>query len=465
MRAKVAAGGHVMELPETRFAWNGDVALAYQSFGEGAHDLLYLPGVISNVDVMWESPAYARFLRRLASFARVVVMDRRGYGCSERFSPDALVPLEVMVDDVVSVLDEVGLERASIFAFEDGATLAALFAASKPERVDHLVLQDPAASWTSNEDLPWEWTSDQWEEYIGMFRRGWGVLSEARLAEQQQWQAERGIEDPIDEDEVRWSARIERATMGPGAAVAELRKFMEIDIRAVLPTIHVPVLVVHRRGNDLYDPRTPRYAADHIEGARYVEVESGPDNGPWRKGWEALTDEIEEFVAGTRRGPEPNRVLSTVLFTDIVGSTTKTAELGDASWHQLLERHHRAVRDELAKFGGAEQDTAGDGFFAAFDGPARAVRCAQGISEAVRSLGLEVRVGLHTGECELVDGKVSGIAAIIGARVMAQAVSSEILVSRTVKDLVAGSGLVFEDAGDHELKGVPEPWQLFRVVG
>lgn len=452
-----------MDQPETRFAWNGDVALAYQTFGGGAHDLLYLPGLISNVDVMWEWPAYARFLRRLGTFARVVVMDRRGYGCSERFSPDAPVPLEVIVDDVVAVLDDVGVERVSVFAYEDGNTLAALFAASKPERVEHLVLQDPLPSWTSNDELPWEWTPEQWEEQIGMFRRVWGRMSADRVDEEQAWLAERGVEDSVDESEIKWFARMERATMGPGAMVAETRKFIEIDIRAVLPTIHVPTLVVHRLGNDLYDPRTPRYVADHIEEARYIEVDSGRGGWPWVEGWEAVTDEIEEFVAGTRRGPEPNRVLTTVLFTDIVDSTAKVSELGDSRWHQLLEGHHRTVREELTKFGGAEQDTAGDGFFAAFDGPARAVRCAQAIARAVSSLGLEVRIGLHTGECEIVDGKVSGIAAITGSRVMAHAAASEILVSRTVKDLVAGSGLVFEDAGEHELKGVPDRWRLYHV--
>jgi class 3 adenylate cyclase/alpha-beta hydrolase superfamily lysophospholipase len=451
--------------PETRFAWNGDVALAYQTFGDGAHDLLYLPGLISNVDVMWEWPAYARFLRRLGSFARVLVMDRRGYGCSERFSPDALVPLEVVVDDVVAVLDDAGVERVSVFAYEDGNTLAALLAASKPERVDHLVLQDPMASWTRNDELPWEWTRERWEEQIEMFRRTWGRMSADRTAEERRRWADLGIQGDIDEREVRWWARMERSTMGPGAMVAETRKFMEIDIRAVLPTIHVPTLVIHRRGNTTYDPRTPRFVADRIEGAKYVEVDSGPEGVPWADGWEALTDEIEEFVAGTRRGPEPNRVLTTVLFTDIVGSSGRVAELGDAAWHQLLERHHRVVRDELLKFAGVEQDTAGDGFFAAFDGPARAVRCAQAISEAVRSLELETRIGLHTGECEIVEGKVSGIAAITGARVMSQAGPSEILVSRTVKDLVAGSGLRFEDAGEHELKGVPDRWRLYRTVG
>jgi class 3 adenylate cyclase/alpha-beta hydrolase superfamily lysophospholipase len=453
------------EVPETRFGWNGDIALAYQTFGAGAHDLLYLPGVYSNVDVMWEWPPYARFLRRLGSFAHVLVLDRRGYGCSDRFSPDALVPLEVMVNDVIEILDEVGIERVAIFAFEDGGTLAALLAASKPERVSHLTLHDPVASWTKNEEQPWEWTRERWEEHIAVFQRNWGVMSPERIVQERRYRDELwGSAGEIDEREIRWQARMERATMGPGANVAETRKFMDIDIRAVLPTIHVPTLVVHRTGHATFDPRSVRYVADRIEGARYVEVAAGIGGTPWATGWEALTDEIEEFVAGTRQGPEPNRVLATALFTDIVGSTMRASELGDAAWHELLERHHHAVRDELTKFGGAEQDTAGDGFFAAFDGPARAVRCAQAIVRVVRSLGLDVRIGLHTGECEVIDGKVSGIAAITAARVMATAHGSEILVSRTVKDLVAGSGLTFEDAGEHELKGVSDRWRLYRVT-
>jgi class 3 adenylate cyclase len=448
--------------PETRFAWNGDIALAYQMFGSGERDLLYLPGVISNVDVMWEWPPYARFLQRLGSFARVIVMDRRGYGCSERFSPDALVPIEVMVDDVVAVLDDAGVERVSVFAYEDGSTLAALLGASKPERLDHLVLQDPLVSWIRNDDMPWEWTRERWEEQIEMFRRTWGVMSADRVVEEERWRRDLG-RPPVEEREVRWWARMERATMARGAMIAETRKFMEIDIRAILPTIHIPSLVIHRIGHAMHEPRTPRFVAGRIEDARYVEVGSGPEGVPWGEGWEALTDEIEEFVAGTRRGPEPNRVLKTVLFSDIVGSTRRAAELGDAAWHDLLERHHRVVRNELSKFAGAEQDTAGDGFFATFDGPARAVRCGQAIAQAVQTLDVEVRIGLHTGECEIVDGKASGIAAITGARVMAKAGASEILVSRTVKDLVAGSGLRFDDRGEHELKGVPGPWQLFAV--
>jgi class 3 adenylate cyclase len=462
-RVRPASIGGPMELPETRFAWNGDVALAYQSFGAGGRDLLYLPGVRSNVDVMWEEPSYERFLRRLATFARVLVIDRRGYGCSERFSADNVAPLEVLVDDLIVVLDTVGIERTALFAFQEANFLAAVLAASRPELVSHLILMDPSPSWLRNEELPWEWAAETWEGQIASYHDNWGVVSAERFAAEERSWIGHGSPPP-DERYLRWEVKMERATMGPGTMVAETRKFMATDIRAVLPAIHVPTLVVRRRGNAVFDPRGVRYVADHVPEARYVEIDSPPDTSPWSGGWEALTDEIEDFIAGTRHGPEPERLLKTVLFTDIVGSSSTASHLGDGAWHELLRKHHRIVRDELVRFGGIEQDTGGDGFFAAFDGPARAVRCAQAISREVRSLGIEVRIGLHTGECEIVDGKVSGIAAITGARVMAQAVSSEILVSRTVKDLVAGSGLRFDDRDEHRLAGVEGMWRLYAVT-
>jgi class 3 adenylate cyclase len=452
-----------MPAPETRFAWNDDVALAYQTFGAGDHNVLYLPGVYSNVDVMWEEPSYERFLRRLAAFSRVLAIDRRGYGCSERFSPNDVAPLEVHVDDLIVVLEAVGIERTAVLSFEDGNLLAALLTASRPELVSHLVMVDAVASMLRNEDLPWEWDEEQWEARIAEVVDDWGTESPDRIAKDQHLWTDHGAEPP-DERYVRWAAKMERATMGPGTMVAETRKFMATDIRAVLPAIHAPTLIVHRRKSPYYDPRSPRYVADHLPNGRYVEIDSSPDGLPWTGPSEALTDEVEEFLLGTRTGPGPERVLKTVLFTDVVGSTETAASLGDASWHEVLERHHRLIRAELVRFGGIEQDTAGDGFFAAFDGPARAVRCAQAIIAAVRSIGLDLRLGLHTGECEIVDGKVSGIAAITGARVMSEAQPSEILVSRTVKDLVAGSGLTFEDAGEHDLKGVPDRWRLYRVA-
>ena len=269
-----------MDQSETRFAWNGDVALAYQVVGSGEHDLLYLPGFMSNIDVMWEWPPYERFLRRLSSFARLILMDRRGYGCSERYAPDAVAPLEVLVDDALVVLDAAEASKAAVFAFEEATFLAVLLAAARPERVSHLVLQTPTASFMSNEELPWEWTSEQWEEQLALFRRTWGITSPEHRAEDQRMLAEQGRPDEFDEHEFRWLHKMERATMGPGALVAETRKFMDIDVRSVLPTIHVPTLVLHRRGAALYDARSSRYVADHIVGATYVEVDSGMDSWP-----------------------------------------------------------------------------------------------------------------------------------------------------------------------------------------
>jgi class 3 adenylate cyclase len=444
-------------IPETRYAWNGDVALAYQVVGSGPPDLLYLPGVISNVDVMWESEHYARFLRRLAGFARLLLMDRRGYGCSERFSPNDIAPLEVLADDALVVLDATRSHRAAIFGFQEGNFLAELLAAARPDRVSHIILLDPAPVWLRNEEIYWEWSEKEWEEHIDEWR-SWGLLEAARE------EVHRSIPSIAgDEREIRWLARFQRATMGSGAVVAETRKFAQTDVRRVLPAIHVPTLVLHRPGDPVHYGRSARYVADHIEGARYVEI-AGRDHLPWYTGWEALSDEIEEFVTGSRHGPEPNRVLTTVLFTDIVGSTEAAAKAGDSAWHHALERHHAVVREELARFSGTEQDTAGDSFYATFDGPARAVRCGQAISRAIGSLGLEIRVGIHTGECEMIDGKASGLAVVIGSRVMSHAKPSELLVSQTVKDLVVGSGLLFEDRGEHDLKGVPGPWHLYAVA-
>ena len=273
-----------MDVPETLFAWNGEVALAYQSFGSGERDLLYLPGVRSNVDVMWEEPSYERFLRRLAAFARVLVIDRRGYGCSERFSPDDVAPLEVLVDDLIVMLETLRIERTAVFAFEEANFLAAVLAASRPEIVSHLVLVDPSASWLRNEELPWEWDAETWESRIAEYHGSWGVLSAERIASEERWWIEHDSPSP-GERYFRWEARMERATMGPGTMVAETRKFMATDIRAVLPAIHVPTLIVRRRGNSMLDPRSAHYVAEHVPEARYVEIDSAPDGSPWSAGW------------------------------------------------------------------------------------------------------------------------------------------------------------------------------------
>jgi class 3 adenylate cyclase len=440
-------------IPETRFAWNGDVSLAHQVLGDGAIDILYVPGWLSNVDIMWESPEYETFLRRLASFSRLIVMDRRGYGCSERFSPDDVTPLEVHVDDAIAVLDHVGSERAAFFSFDEGTFIGCLLAASHPRRISHLLLLDPCPCWTRNEEITWEWSAEHWRSKIEEDRQGWGS-----------YEASREEAPNAPERVLRWETKFARQSQSPGAAAAETTKYSQTDVRQVLPSIPVPTLVVYgnKRSSDSIDVRSPRYVAEHIPNANFVEVEI--NHLPWAEGREALCDEIEEFLTGTHSHLDLRRILTTVLFTDIVGSTEQAIELGDAAWSGLVAQHHMIVREQLARFRGDEIDTAGDGFFAIFDGPARAVSCALAVSETLRSVGIEIRAGVHTGEVELDASAVRGIAVHIGARVAALADGGEVLVSSTVKELVAGSGLAFEDAGEHELKGVPDRWRLYKVV-
>jgi class 3 adenylate cyclase/pimeloyl-ACP methyl ester carboxylesterase len=444
----------VMDRPDTQFAWNGDVALAFQVIGDGSAGILYLPGILTNVDVMWENPNYARFLQRLATFSRLVVMDRRGYGCSERFSPRDVAPLEVHIEDAIAVLDAANLERAAVLTYEEANFLAAFLAAARPERISQVIFIDPAPTWMRDDEISWEWSAEQWEDRLQQNSQDWGRLSSAKRDDMRRF---------MDDREIHWTVRFERATQGPGAMVAETRKFTQTDIRAILPTIHVPALVIHQRDDPFVDERSSRYVAEHIQGATYIEL-PGSAHYPWEE-WERLTDEIQEFITGTRGAPHSDRVLTTVLFTDIVASTQTAARLGDAEWHRLLGRHHAIVRAEIVRFEGVEQDTAGDGFYITLDGPARAVQCAKAIVEGIAELGLQVRAGIHTGECEFVDGKASGIATVIGSRVMSNAGPSEILVSQTVKDLVAGSGLSLEEKGMFELKGIPETWRLYNVSG
>jgi pimeloyl-ACP methyl ester carboxylesterase len=439
-------------VPETRFAWHGDVALAYQVFGDGPMDFLYIPGWLSNVDVMWESPAYEGFLRRLATFSRVIVMDRRGCGCSERFSPHDVDPLEVHVDDALVVLDAVGSDRAAFFSFDEGTFIGCLLAASRPDRISHLVLLDPSPCWTRNEEISWEWSEEQWRSKVEQDRRDWGS-----------YEALRRDEPDTPERDLRWEAKFNRQSQSPGAGAAETMKYSRTDVRAVLPTIRVPTLVVHgsKRPSTSVDVRSPRYVAEHIPDARFVEVAAG--HLPWDEGALPLVDEIEEFLTGTHAHPGLERVLTTILFTDIVGSTSTAAQIGDQAWREVQRRHHDIVRLELDRFRGLERDTSGDGFFATFDGPARAVLCAKAIGERVQSVGLAIRAGVHTGEIELTADGPSGISVHIGARVASLAGANEVWASSTVRDLTAGSDLVFEDVGEHELKGVPDRWRLYRV--
>jgi pimeloyl-ACP methyl ester carboxylesterase len=437
-------------VPETRYAKSGDVNIAYQVVGEGAIDLVLVPGFISHLEIDWDYPAHAYFLGRLASFSRLILFDKRGTGLSDR--PGGLPDLETRMDDVRAVMDAAGSERAALFGYSEGGPMCSLFAATYPERTSALVLygtyakrQDP------DEEYPWVMTRDEREAYADEVEREWGSESDfSRYTTSQ------------DEELIHWWQRRARASVSPGAARALILMNSQIDVRRVLPTIRVPTLVLHRQGDADANVGEGRYLAEHIVEARFVELE-GDTHFPWVDA-DQILDEIEEFLTGVRRGPEPDRVLATVLFTDLVGSTERAAELGDRRWRAVLEKHHDVVRRELARFRGREVDTAGDGFLATFDGPARAIRCARGIVAAVRTLGFEIRAGVHTGEVEVVGDKLAGIAVHTGARVAGEALGGEVLVSSTVKDLVAGSGIEFEERGERELKGVPGRWQLYAVI-
>jgi pimeloyl-ACP methyl ester carboxylesterase len=440
------------EIPRTRYAKAPDgTSIAYQVIGDGPVDLVYATGIWSNLEIMWEDPLWAHFLKRLVKFSRLILFDMRGVGLSDR-GPEPPV-LELQRDDVGAVMDAAGSEDAIVFGGARAATMSMLFAATHPERTKALILYAPVAKTVSTPDFPHGKTSEEQADFFERFLREMGTGKNLDL---------QAPSVANDERFVAWWARFERLVASPSAYQELARIFTEVDIRDVLPAIHVPTLVIHREGDRIVLGRQARYVADQIANATYVEL-PGEDHVPFVGDADAILDEVERFVTGRRPIPEIDTVLATVLFTDIVDSTRRQAEQGDVGWKDLVERHHAIVRELLREYRGEEQDTAGDGFFVRFDGPARAIRCAQGIVESVRPLGIEVRAGLHTGECEIVNGKAGGIAVSIGARVMAKAGPSEALVSQTVKDLVAGSGLAFEDAGEHELKGIPDRWRLYRV--
>ena len=442
-----------MDRPDTRYAKAPDgTSIAYQVVGDGPVDFVYASGIWSNVDLMWDQPAWAYFLGRLASFSRLVLFDMRGVGLSDR-GPEPPV-IELQRDDVAAVMDAVGLESAVVSGDARAGAMAMLFAATHPDRTRALVLYAPVAKTLSTPGFPHGKTPEEHEAFFQRFVREVGTGR--NLAVQAASVAD-------DERFVAWWARFERSVASPSAFEELGRILTGADVREVLPAIHVPTLVLHRSGDPIVSSGQARYVADHIEGARLVEL-PGADHLPFVGDADAIVDEVETFVTGARPAPRVDRVLATVLFTDIVGSTERQASLGDRGWKALVERHHSLVREKLERFRGREQDTAGDGFFVRFDGPAQAIRCAQEIVRAVEPLGIELRSGVHTGECELVEGKCSGLSVSIGARVMAHAGPSEVLVSQTVKDLVAGSALPFEDAGEHELKGVPDRWRLYRVA-
>ena len=445
--------------PEVRYVRREGISVAYQMFGTGNLDLLCIPGWVSHLESQWRYPPTAHFYSRLGEFARVIEVDRRGTGLSDRLPPEDLPPLEVVIEDLVAVLDDAGCERPAVFGFKDGCLSAILFAAMHPDRTSALGLFGPSACGTRTPDYPWQFTTEEWIAWLQHVENGWGTDGFFR-----ELLAEYSPSLLLDEELAQETMSFYRAAANPGAAVALERLCSETDVRRVLPSIHVPTLVVHRSGDQNDAIEGGRFVADRIDGARFVEL-PGSDAVPFAGDVEAVLGEIEEFLTGVRHVPDLDRVLATVMFTDIVGSTAKAAELGDRGWGDLVERHHDAVRVLLGRFRGTEVDTAGDGFFATFDGPARGVRCAQAIGDVVRGFGLEVRAGVHTGEVETIAGKVGGIAVNVGARIASLAAPSEVLVSQTVKDLVSGSGLSFEDFGEHELKGVPDRWHLYRAIG
>ena len=440
--------------PETRYARSGDVNIAYQVVGEGPIDLVLVHGWVQSFDPGWEIEAIRRFYLRLASFSRLILFDKRGTGLSDRVPPDDLPTLETRMDDMRAVMDAVGSERAAVLGHSEGGTMCALFAATYPERTRALVMVGSAARTRWAPDYPIGAADDALDELERSIRESWGVEAIRPLLEQ--------LAPSIvhDDKEVQSYARAAIRGASPTAAAALTRMTRMNDVRHVLPAIRVPTLVMHRAEEELAD--ASRYVGEHIPGASVVEL-PGADHMPWLGDQDAVLDEIEEFLTGVRPHPAFDRVLATVLFTDIVGSTERAAQLGDRRWKELLDRHHEVIRNELGRFRGRELSTAGDGFLATFDGPARAIACAASIRDQVRLLGLEIRAGLHTGELELDGSEIRGIAVHTGARVAAKAGPGEVLTSSTVKDLVAGSGLEFADRGTHELKGVPGEWRLFAV--
>jgi pimeloyl-ACP methyl ester carboxylesterase len=429
------------------------VHLAYQVVGDGPLDLVFVPGWISHIELYWEWPEVAHFLRRLATFGRLILFDKRGTGLSDRVPSAELPTLEQRMDDVRAVMDAAGSERAALLGLSEGGPMQMLFAASHPDRTRALVLMCTFGRLLQAPDYPEGVPSEALERTLQHVEERWGAGALIRGL----------LPSLADQPGVRelW-ARFQRSAASPAAAVDLLSMAADIDVRPILSAIAVPTLVLHRTGDLFVRVEQGRHLGRHIPGARYVEF-PGNDHLPWLGDADAVLGEIQEFLTGARDAPEPDRVLATVLFVDIVGSTERAAALGDQRWRELLERFYAAVRREVERFRGREIDTAGDGVLASFDGPARGVRCASAIAGSVRPLGIDVRAGVHTGECEAMGDKLGGIAVHVGARVAAQAVPGEVLVSQTVRDLVAGSGLRFEERGAYALKGVPGEWRLYRA--
>ena len=442
------------DIPETRYAKSGDCHIAYQVLGKGPLDVVFIPGFVSHVEACWADARLAHFYRRIASFARLILFDKRGTGMSDPVPVQQLPTLEQRMDDVRAVMDAAGSQRAALVGVSEGGPMSLVFSATHPDRTVAMVIVGTYARVAWAPDYPIGFRPEVWRSTLERMEQGWGrgVLLSAFA---------RSLAD--DESARAWWGRFQRQAASPGAAVAVMQMAYELDARPILPAIRVPTLILHRTDDCMLPVEHARYLAQHIPGARYVEL-PGLDHFFFTGDADAYLDQIEEFLTGELRAGEPDRVLATVLFADIVGSTERAAQLGDARWHTLLDGFYDVARRQLERFRGREIDSAGDGFFAAFDGPARAVRCATAIGSGVRSLGLEVRAGVHTGECEVMGAKLGGIAVHIGARVAGHAQPGEVLVSSTVKDLVAGSGISFDERGAHALKGVPGQWSLYAVT-
>jgi class 3 adenylate cyclase/pimeloyl-ACP methyl ester carboxylesterase len=440
--------------PTTRYARSGDASIAYHVTGEGALDLLFLPGWISQIEQLWDAPAMRRFLERLAVFNRLILFDRRGTGLSDRVVDEHT--LEQDAQDALAVLDAAGSERAALFTYSTGGLVGALLAADYPERVGALIMYASVARTSWAPDYDWALTPEEREALAERNFGGWGETDNPVL---------RSLAPSMAEDPAlaEWFARMQRLAASPAEAQTMSKALVDLDVRETLPHIRVPTLVMHRHGDQAWDVRHSRYLADHVPGARYVELE-GIDSFPFVGDSDAIVEEIEEFLTGGRRGGELARALLTVMFTDIVDATARAARLGDGRWRDLLAHHDAEVRAQLTRFGGREVKTVGDGFLATFEGPpSRALRCALAITAAARELGVEVRIGMHTGECELIGDDVGGMAVHIASRVNGLAAPGEVLVSGTVFGTVVGGPFAFEDRGFHELKGVPGRWPLFAL--
>jgi pimeloyl-ACP methyl ester carboxylesterase len=437
--------------PETRYAHSGSVSIAYLVAGKGPADLVFVPGWVSHIEYAWEEPNLAPFVERLASFSRLIFMDRRGTGLSDPV--ERLPTMEERMDDLRAVMDAAGSERAFLFGISEGGPMCSLFAATWPKRTAGLVLCNTTARFMVAQNYSWGFNQQQVERFLARCQTEWGTGVSAKVF---------APSKAGDEEFQKSWGRFERRAVSPSGIVKILAMALDTDVRDVLPSIQVPTLVIHRRGDPVLPAEGGRYLAEHIPGARLIEV-AGDDHFPWVGDTDSILDPIEQFVTGTRRAPRIDRVLATVLFVDIVDSTRHLSERGDRAWRDLLDRFYEILRQEIERFKGREINTTGDGLLATFDGPARGIRCAQAMSVEVHRLGIEIRAGLHCGECELVGDGVAGIAVHIGARVAEKAAPGEILVSGTVKDLVAGSGIPFSDRGTHELKGVPGEWRLYAA--